>query len=185
MAARAARSRRRKGQDGEDEETRRAGRPAIDLDLSRLKALAGIHCTQEELAAAFGCSLRTIERRMETDKAFREAVETARADGRRSLRRVLFGLALKAADLKPPAGSLAALLFLCKQPEASGGLGMSDYPRGAAGGGRGAPEEPPDEGDDQTVRAELADKLERLAARAAPAKAAKKPRRAAAAQPQA
>lgn len=102
------------------------GRPPVDIDLGRLEVLASVHCTYDELAGAFGLSTRTIERRVADDKAFREVIERGRADGRRALRRTIWGLALKANAEKPPPGALAALIFLCKQPVTAGGLGMSD-----------------------------------------------------------
>lgn len=143
----------------------------VDIDMDRLAVLASLHCTYEELAAAFGCSLRTIERRVAEDVAFREVIERARADGRRSLRRQLWGLALKAGTPQAPAASLPALLFLCKQPERQGGLGMSDRLPGQPEGAQtpeGAFE------DAEAVRREVQDKLDRLAARQKRAPARKK-----------
>lgn len=136
--------------------------------------LASLHCTYEEIASAFGLSTRTIERRVADDEAFREVIERGRADGRRALRRALWGLALKANTAPAPAGSLAALIFLCKQPEAAGGLGMSD--RGAP---LGAPAEAADVAGvaaataaDEAFRRDLEEKLATLASRRRKKKAA-------------
>jgi hypothetical protein len=155
------------------------GRPLIDIDLTRLKVLATLHCTQEELAHAFETSPSTIERRMRADAKFRAVIEGARAEGRRSLRRQLWGLALKAGSADAPQGALAALLFLCKQSEAQGGLGMSDrgYLEPAPGRGRDASSlASADEEAEEVVRRELEDKLDRISARraAAPAPAPKR-----------
>lgn len=136
------------------------GRPAIDIDLGRLEILAALHCTHEELASAFGVSLRTIERRVAEDELFRETIERGRADGRRSLRRTLYQLALKAGQPNAPPGALPALLFLCKQPTVQGGLGMSDRGPGAA-----TDPHPEQTGGDDVVRRELEEKLDRLATR--------------------
>jgi hypothetical protein len=39
-----------------------AGRPPIKIDEEKLKLLAQIGCTQEEMAAALGCSVDTLKR---------------------------------------------------------------------------------------------------------------------------
>ena len=53
-------------------------RPKIRIDLSELERLAGLQCTDEELAAWFNVSIRTITRRRSTQK-FREALERGQA----------------------------------------------------------------------------------------------------------
>jgi hypothetical protein len=80
-------------------------RPEAKLDLAELEKLCGMQCTDEEVAAFFGISTRTIERRRKVEK-FREIMDQGRAKGRVSVRRSLFKLA--------NAGNVAAAIFLSK-----------------------------------------------------------------------
>ena len=80
-------------------------RPEAKIDLAELEKLCGIQCTDEEIAAFFGVSTRTIERRRKV-QAFADAMERGRAKGRVSVRRNLFRLA--------NAGNVAASIFLSK-----------------------------------------------------------------------
>jgi hypothetical protein len=80
-------------------------RPEAKIDLAELEKLAGMQCTNEEIAAFFGISTRTIVRRCRTEK-FRDIIEQGRAKGRVSVRRALFKLA--------NAGNVAAAIFLSK-----------------------------------------------------------------------
>jgi hypothetical protein len=64
-----------------------------------------MQCTDEEIAAFFGVSTRTIVRRRQTKK-FGEVMDRAKAKGRVSVRRNLFRLA--------NAGNIAAAIFLSK-----------------------------------------------------------------------
>jgi hypothetical protein len=80
-------------------------RPKAKIDLVELEKLYGMQCTDEEVAAFFGVSTRTIERRRQTQH-FRDIVERAKAKGRVSVRRHLFRLAA--------AGNIAAAIFLSK-----------------------------------------------------------------------
>ncbi len=64
-----------------------------------------MQCTDEEVAAFFGVSTRTIERRRKV-QAFADVMDQARAKGRVSVRRSLFKLAA--------AGNVAAAIFLSK-----------------------------------------------------------------------
>ena len=64
-----------------------------------------MQCTDEEIAAFFGVSTRTIERRRRVQR-FREVMEQAKAKGRVSVRRNLFRLA--------SGGNVAAAIFLAK-----------------------------------------------------------------------
>jgi hypothetical protein len=80
-------------------------RPEAKIDLVELEKLCGMQCTDEEIAAFFGVSTRTIERRRQ-GKRFREVMERAKAKGRVSVRRSLFRLA--------NAGNIAAAIFLAK-----------------------------------------------------------------------
>ena len=82
-----------------------AGRKRVNIDLGELEKLCSLQCTDEELAAWFGVSARTIERRRK-QPAFAETMERGRAKGRISVRRMLFGQAAK--------GNTAASIFLAK-----------------------------------------------------------------------
>src|SRR5713226_6112663 len=99
-------------------------RPEAKIDLAELEKLCSMQCTDEEVAAFFGVSTRTIERRRQV-KAFNEVMERAKAKGRVSVRRNLFRLANN--------GNIAAAIFLSKNL-----LGYKDYVNseltGAAGG---------------------------------------------------
>jgi len=80
-------------------------RPKAKIDLVELEKLCGMQCTDEEVAAFFNVSTRTIERRRKV-KQFHEALERAKAKGRISVRRALFRSAA--------AGNIAAAIFLAK-----------------------------------------------------------------------
>src|SRR5262245_41880929 len=56
------------------------------IDLTELERLSAMQCTDEEIAAWFGLTTRTIERRRKK-KAFAEVMERGRAKGRISVRR--------------------------------------------------------------------------------------------------
>jgi len=58
-----------------------------DIDLNELERLCAIQCTDEEIAAWFGVSTRTIERRR-LEPAFGEVMERGKAKGRISIRRL-------------------------------------------------------------------------------------------------
>ena len=62
------------------------------IDEGELEKLAMLQCTDEEVAAWFGVTTRTIERRRKTGK-FAEIMERGRAKGRISLRRTQMRLA--------------------------------------------------------------------------------------------
>jgi hypothetical protein len=80
-------------------------RPESKIDLVELEKLCGMQCTDEEVAAFFGVSTRTIERRRRVER-FCEVMERAKAKGRVSVRRNLFRLA--------SGGNVAAAIFLAK-----------------------------------------------------------------------
>jgi len=100
-------------------------RPEAKIDLAELEKLAGMQCTNDEIAAFFGVSKRTILRRCKVEK-FRELIEQGRAKGRVSVRRALFKLA--------GAGNVAAAIFLSKNL-----LGYKDYFSNEHSGPGGAP----------------------------------------------
>ena len=80
-------------------------RPKAKIDLVELEKLCGMQCTDEEVAAVFGVSTRTIERRRSVER-FHEIMDRAKAKGRVSVRRNLFRLA--------NGGNVAAAIFLAK-----------------------------------------------------------------------
>jgi hypothetical protein len=80
-------------------------RPEAKIDLVELEKLCVMQCSDEEIAAFFGVSTRTIVRRRLVPK-FRDIMEQGRAKGRVSVRRSLFKLAA--------AGNVAAAIFLSK-----------------------------------------------------------------------
>ena len=100
-------------------------RPASKIDLVELEKLCGMQCTDEEVAAFFGVSTRTIERRRRVER-FREVMERAKAKGRVSVRRNLFRLA--------SGGNVAAAIFLAKNL-----LGYRDVLSNEHSGPNGAP----------------------------------------------
>ena len=59
---------------------------AASINLADLERLAGMQCTVEEIAAWFGVSTRTIERRRKS-RVFADTIERGKAKGRISLRR--------------------------------------------------------------------------------------------------
>lgn len=85
---------------------RKAGRPPKEIDLDLLKQLAGMQCTDQEIAAVLNVSHDTLLRRKQSDTAFVEAMEAGRASGRASLRRLQWQAAQK--------GNPAMLIFLGK-----------------------------------------------------------------------
>jgi hypothetical protein len=80
-------------------------RPNAKIDLVELEKLCAMQCTDEEIAAFFGVSTKTIERRRKVQR-FGDIMEQARAKGRVSVRRNLFRLASN--------GNVAAAIFLAK-----------------------------------------------------------------------
>jgi len=82
-----------------------AGRKSARIDFGELEKLCALQCTDEDLAAFFGVTVRTIERRRQKP-AFAAAMESGRAKGRLSVRRSLFTQAAN--------GNVAASIFLAK-----------------------------------------------------------------------
>jgi hypothetical protein len=80
-------------------------RPETKIDLVELEKLCSMQCTDEEIAAFFGVSTKTVERRRKVER-FREIMDNAKAKGRISVRRSLFRLAAN--------GNIAAAIFLAK-----------------------------------------------------------------------
>jgi hypothetical protein len=80
-------------------------RPESRINLEELEKLSAMQCTDEEIAAYFRVSVRTIERRRKA-AGFRERIERGRAKGRVSVRRQLFRLS--------SGGNVGATIFLAK-----------------------------------------------------------------------
>jgi len=80
-------------------------RPRVKIDLVELEKLCGMQCTDDEIAAFFDVSTRTIERRRQI-KRISEIMDRAKAKGRISVRRNLFREAGR--------GNIAAIIFLAK-----------------------------------------------------------------------
>ena len=56
-------------------------------DIADVEGLCKINCTDEEIAAFYGVSAKTVQREKKINKAFNQAIETGRNSGRLSLRR--------------------------------------------------------------------------------------------------
>jgi hypothetical protein len=89
-------------------------RPKAKIDLVELEKLCGMQCTDEQIAAFFGVSTRTIERRRLVAK-FKEIMDNAKAKGRISVRRALFKSAA--------AGNIAASDLPVEKPSRLQGRG--------------------------------------------------------------
>jgi len=72
---------------------RKTGRPRKALDLRLVAALAGLQCTDGEIAAALDVQPGTITDRKQHDPAFLNAYTRGRERGKSSLRRIQWGLA--------------------------------------------------------------------------------------------
>src|ERR1019366_4009122 len=88
-------------------------RPRTKIDLAELEKLYGLQCTDKEVAAFLGISVKTLERRKKIAK-FAETIDAAKAKGRVSVRRMLFAQGSR--------GNVAAAIFLSKNL-----LGYKDY----------------------------------------------------------
>lgn len=59
------------------------GRKKVKIDYDTVKNLAKICCTQEEIASVMGCSVKTLQRRKQFNKAYQDGLNDARASLRR------------------------------------------------------------------------------------------------------
>jgi hypothetical protein len=87
----------------------KVGRPPFEITPERRELaieLAGIHCTNEEMAHILGCHIDTFYVKLKEDPSFSDALKKARADGKASLRRLQFKEAEK--------GNAAVLIWLGK-----------------------------------------------------------------------
>lgn len=67
------------------------GKPPAEIDIKQLETLAQMHCTVQEAAAVFKCSIRTLWRYLDPearDPSYREAWERGQHAGKASLRRL-------------------------------------------------------------------------------------------------
>jgi hypothetical protein len=78
------------------------GRPKKEIDREQVLELAKIHCTYAEMAAVLNCNESTLKRR------FADLIERGREEGKMSLRRAQFDLALNRKNV-------AMLIWLGKQ----------------------------------------------------------------------
>jgi len=76
-------------------------RPTLDIDPHQVRKLAGLGCTNEEIASFVGCSHDTLTRR------FKQELEDGRAQGKASLRRKQWETAMS--------GNVTMLIWLGKQ----------------------------------------------------------------------
>jgi hypothetical protein len=64
-------------------------RPKADIDLKQVEALAGLQCTDEEIAAVLGVNVRTITRKKaQKNSSFVQAYKKGKEKGKTSLRRI-------------------------------------------------------------------------------------------------
>lgn len=91
-----------------------------------VRKLARIHCTYDEMGGILGVSARTLERRYQSDRRFREVIDAGRADGRASLRRAMWAGALQCGTAGAPKGATTLAIFIAKQSVNQGGMGWSD-----------------------------------------------------------
>lgn len=78
----------------------------IEFDLKQVHGLCKLMATQEEIAAYFSVSVRTVADRMANEPDFKKAMEDGYAEGRLRLRRWQMRAAMK--------GNAAMLIFLGK-----------------------------------------------------------------------
>jgi len=105
---------------------KKMGRPRKEINWKQFRKLCEIQCTLEEIAALFDCSIDTIENAVKREHAmtFSELHKIWGADGKKSLRRKQYELAMK--------GDRTMLIWLGKQ-----WLGQSD--KSEVGGKDGQP----------------------------------------------
>ena len=66
-------------------------RPKFEIDYEMVEKLAGIQCTQQEIASFLGCSVDTLQR----DEKFCGLYKKGQENGKMSLRRIQYKLAEK------------------------------------------------------------------------------------------
>lgn len=80
-----------------------AGRPRFEIDWDLVNKLGHIMCTMPEIASILGCSLNRLERDEEFIRVYKKALE----EGKMSLRRQQYQLAMK--------GNCTMLIWLGRQ----------------------------------------------------------------------
>lgn len=80
--------------------TNKGGRPKLKLNEKQIFELAKIHCTTKEIAAIMDCSVDTLDRR------FADLIHKGRQEGKITVRRVLWNVAIK--------GNVTMLIWLSK-----------------------------------------------------------------------
>ena len=92
----------------------------IDDDfLQKVRLLGGLNATYEDAAIFLGMSHQNFGRLVRENEKVTKAFESGKTNNRLSLRRKLTSLAIDK-------DNVAAAIFLAKQAESNGGLGMSD-----------------------------------------------------------
>lgn len=88
---------------------KKVGRPLIDIDWVEFEKLCAMHCTQEEIADWFRCTMDTIQNRckIQYGKDFFEVYQEKKGTGKISLRRKQWQVAL--------GGNITMLIWLGKQ----------------------------------------------------------------------
>jgi hypothetical protein len=113
-----------------------AGRKAVPIDLLDLEKLCSMECTDQEIAAWFGVSVRTIKNRR-AQRKFGDVMRRGDAKGRISIRR--------AQVRQVEAGNVAMIIWLSKsrlgQRDNVASISMSLPPIKTAGDVAGAAEE--------------------------------------------
>lgn len=98
-------------------------RPRKPIDYALVQDLAGIMCTDEEIATLVGLERESLSRRKKVDRELRHALEKGRETGKESLRRAQYKAALS--------GNATMLIWLGKQH-----LQQRDQPPDAEAGER-------------------------------------------------
>lgn len=106
---------------------RKVGRPQVVITCEEIEKLGALCATQEEIAGWFGCSLSTIEKRLQ-EPQYRDAYESGMAKGRLSVRREQMELLKK--------GNATMAIWLGKQL-----LGQRDVTAAEITGAGGGPQE--------------------------------------------
>lgn len=82
-------------------EPKKRGRPRKEIDQRQFEEMCRIHCTLDEIAAIFGCSIDTIENwcKREYGMLFSEVYKRYSSVGNKSLRRWQFEMAEKSVPM--------------------------------------------------------------------------------------
>lgn len=83
------------------------GRPKKKLDIEQVEKLAGIGCTDEEIAVVMGVCRATISNKKKQDKEFLDAIKKGREKMKASIRRMQMSSAV--------GGNVTMMIWLGKQ----------------------------------------------------------------------